>query len=221
MTRSSSAREEYPSRSKPTHSDRMFFRCTEGMPSLLARMRPSEKALSLYRRSAPNAALCAGQLRFFSTVMMAKIVHSWAALDTCFSCRIVRSHKRLAGPSRHLPNVRLTRTLSYDPLIPYEPMPEYEGACPIDFMPPIRRAFSRTPPSVFLDGRIRMSRTRFLGNKKTAQPVQFSLERKTRFELATFALARRRSTTEPLPHIISLQKEKWRPGWGSNPRPPA
>ena len=27
------------------------------------------------------------------------------------------------------------------------------------------------------------------------------LERKTRFELATFALARQRSTTEPLPHI--------------------
>ena len=27
------------------------------------------------------------------------------------------------------------------------------------------------------------------------------MERKTRFELATFALARRRSTTEPLPHI--------------------
>ena len=26
------------------------------------------------------------------------------------------------------------------------------------------------------------------------------MERKTRFELATFALARRRSTTEPLPH---------------------
>ena len=28
------------------------------------------------------------------------------------------------------------------------------------------------------------------------------MERKTSFELATFALARRRSTTEPLPHII-------------------
>ena len=35
------------------------------------------------------------------------------------------------------------------------------------------------------------------------------LERKTRFELATFALARQRSTTEPLPHklvgIIGLE----------------
>ena len=29
----------------------------------------------------------------------------------------------------------------------------------------------------------------------------YFVERKTRFELATFALARRRSTTEPLPHI--------------------
>ena len=29
------------------------------------------------------------------------------------------------------------------------------------------------------------------------------MERKTRFELATFALARRRSTTEPLPHTIN------------------
>ena len=30
------------------------------------------------------------------------------------------------------------------------------------------------------------------------------LERKTRFELATFALARRRSTTEPLPHAYII-----------------
>ena len=30
--------------------------------------------------------------------------------------------------------------------------------------------------------------------------IDFYLERKTRFELATFALARQRSTTEPLPH---------------------
>lgn len=29
----------------------------------------------------------------------------------------------------------------------------------------------------------------------------FVLERETRFELATFALARRRSTTEPFPHL--------------------
>ena len=28
------------------------------------------------------------------------------------------------------------------------------------------------------------------------------MERETRFELATFALARRRSTTEPFPHIV-------------------
>ena len=32
------------------------------------------------------------------------------------------------------------------------------------------------------------------------EPLPNILERKTRFELATFALARQRSTTEPLPH---------------------
>ena len=75
------------------------------------------------------------------------------------------------------------------------------------------------------------------------------MERKTRFELATFTLARWRSTTEPLPHMplhslkrwclrvesnhwhrdfqslalpTELQRQEiviWRPGWGSNPRP--
>ena len=33
-------------------------------------------------------------------------------------------------------------------------------------------------------------------------PLIKKMERETRFELATFALARRRSTTEPFPHII-------------------
>ena len=44
------------------------------------------------------------------------------------------------------------------------------------------------------------SRTR--SKKKTAgqRPAVFFLERETRFELATFALARQRSTTEPFPH---------------------
>ena len=36
--------------------------------------------------------------------------------------------------------------------------------------------------------------------KEQAKPVLFCLERETRFELATFALARQRSTTEPFPH---------------------
>ena len=42
-----------------------------------------------------------------------------------------------------------------------------------------------------------------------------TMERKTRFELATFAMARRRSTTEPLPLIFrnishySASREKW------------
>ncbi len=34
------------------------------------------------------------------------------------------------------------------------------------------------------------------------------LERKTRFELATFALARRRSTTEPLPHCGAFGRNR-------------
>ena len=33
------------------------------------------------------------------------------------------------------------------------------------------------------------------------KPLFKKMERKTRFELATFALARQRSTTEPLPHL--------------------
>ena len=37
------------------------------------------------------------------------------------------------------------------------------------------------------------------------------MERETRFELATFALARRRSTTEPFPHTI-----QWRENGGNN-----
>ena len=76
--------------------------------------------------------------------------------------------------------------------------------------------------------------------------ASFKLERKTRFELATFTLARWRSTTEPLPHHnrtenwclrvesnrrhkdfqsfalpTELQRQIWRPEGGSNPRPPA
>ena len=38
------------------------------------------------------------------------------------------------------------------------------------------------------------------------------MERETRFELATFALARQRSTTEPFPHIIYTM------GFGGNNR---
>ena len=38
--------------------------------------------------------------------------------------------------------------------------------------------------------------------KEQAKPVLFCLERETRFELATFALARQRSTTEPFPHHL-------------------
>ena len=33
-------------------------------------------------------------------------------------------------------------------------------------------------------------------------PHNKKMERETRFELATFALARRRSTTEPFPHLL-------------------
>ncbi len=36
--------------------------------------------------------------------------------------------------------------------------------------------------------------------------IRIKLERKTRFELATLALARRCSTPEPLPHVIYFEK---------------
>ena len=36
--------------------------------------------------------------------------------------------------------------------------------------------------------------------------IRIKLERKTRFELATLALARRCSTPEPLPHAIKFEK---------------
>ena len=44
----------------------------------------------------------------------------------------------------------------------------------------------------------------FTNIKKQTPKNLLKLERKTRFELATLALARRCSTTEPLPHIIKL-----------------
>ena len=55
------------------------------------------------------------------------------------------------------------------------------------------------------DGKARLCRvlTRGLAPKRKQQvcrPAVFFLERETRFELATFALARQRSTTEPFPH---------------------
>ena len=43
---------------------------------------------------------------------------------------------------------------------------------------------------------------RLLGEK----PLYKKMERETRFELATFALARQRSTTEPFPHRILVQR---------------
>ena len=41
--------------------------------------------------------------------------------------------------------------------------------------------------------------------KKSRSRKIIILERETRFELATFALARQRSTTEPLPHIYDIK----------------
>ena len=43
--------------------------------------------------------------------------------------------------------------------------------------------------------------------KEKADSVESALlERKTRFELATLALARRCSTTEPLPHMVEISR---------------
>ena len=52
-----------------------------------------------------------------------------------------------------------------------------------------------------------------LENKKIAFSINAisKLERKTRFELATFALARQRSTTEPLPHIVVVRMKGLEP----------
>ena len=49
----------------------------------------------------------------------------------------------------------------------------------------------------------RMSRSTPMSVRCVRTPL--SLERETRFELATFALARQRSTTEPLSHILLVE----------------
>ena len=49
----------------------------------------------------------------------------------------------------------------------------------------------------------RMSRSTPMSVRCVRTPM--SLERETRFELATFALARQRSTTEPLSHILLVE----------------
>ena len=49
----------------------------------------------------------------------------------------------------------------------------------------------------------RMSRSTLISVR--CSRTSMSLERETRFELATFALARQRSTTEPLSHILLVE----------------
>ena len=49
----------------------------------------------------------------------------------------------------------------------------------------------------------RMSRSTLISVR--CSRTSLSLERETRFELATFALARQRSTTEPLSHILLVE----------------
>ena len=64
---------------------------------------------------------------------------------------------------------------------------------------PARKAAAPTPCSFVY---IFLFVSFFLCKRKKADSVESALlERKTRFELATLALARRCSTTEPLPHI--------------------
>ncbi len=74
-------------------------------------------------------------------------------------------------------------------------------------IPPSRR-FLEAPPRFGLGVRVLQTRAlplgygAFLGKN----PYIKKMERETRFELATFALARQRSTTEPFPHRILVQR---------------
>ena len=68
-----------------------------------------------------------------------------------------------------------------------------------------REVFLEAPPRFELGVKALQARALPLGYGATAysfgeKPLIKKMERETRFELATFALARRRSTTEPFPH---------------------
>ena len=63
--------------------------------------------------------------------------------------------------------------------------------------------------------------TAWLWRRFQKNPIIKKMERETRFELATFALARQRSTTEPFPHIPYLGYKVWWEQQGSNLWPSA
>ena len=74
-------------------------------------------------------------------------------------------------------------------------------------IPPQRRdeVILEAPPRFELGVKALQARALPLGYgalTSTDNSVIKKMERETRFELATFALARRRSTTEPFPHLI-------------------
>ena len=61
------------------------------------------------------------------------------------------------------------------------------------------------PPRFGLGVRVLQTRALPLGYGALIKYLNKKMERETRFELATFALARQRSTTEPLPHEEGLE----------------
>ena len=80
---------------------------------------------------------------------------------------------------------------------------------------PPQRHLLEAPPRFELGVRVLQTRALPLGygalniERDKLYPLQVEhkalnkkMERETRFELATFALARRRSTTEPFPHLL-------------------
>ena len=67
-----------------------------------------------------------------------------------------------------------------------------------------RRVFMEAPPRFELGVKVLQTRALPLGYGAIREkPLIKKMERETRFELATFALARRRSTTEPFPHTYN------------------
>ena len=66
------------------------------------------------------------------------------------------------------------------------------------------------PPRFELGVKVLQTRALPLGYGAIREaPIIKKMERETRFELATFALARRRSTTEPFPHLYGAMMRFW------------
>ena len=78
-----------------------------------------------------------------------------------------------------------------------------EGRCSIQL------SYETTQTEYGADGGNRTRNNSLEGCGFTTKLHPHNLERKTRFELATLALARRCSTPEPLPHIHKIGRGRW------------